>query len=92
MRDAAQCNPVRKRLSCLRLWQEVSHKAEKLAKVEENSEAQNLHNFPTLCNPWISSAMAMAMSICRTLCIRVYPFLGHKKLSRHLHFRRPPLP
>ena len=25
-----------------------------------------------LCNPWISSAMAMAMSIYRTLCVLVF--------------------
>jgi len=38
------------------------------AIVKENSEAQNLQNFNAiLCNPWISSAMAMAMSIYRTL-------------------------
>ena len=43
-----------------------------LAKVKENSEAQNLQNFyAILCNPWISSAMAMAMSIYRTLCVLV---------------------
>ena len=46
-------------LSFPRLWQEVSE----LAKVEENSEAQKLQNLPILCNPWISSAMAMTMSI-----------------------------
>ena len=43
-----------------------------LDKVEENSEAQNLQNLPILCNPWICSAMAMAMSIYRTLCVLVY--------------------
>ena len=49
------------------LWQEVSQRAEKLLdKVEENSEAQNLQNLPILCNPWIFSAMAMAMSIYST--------------------------
>ena len=59
--------------SCLRLWEEVSHLSEKpLAKVKENSEAQNLQNLPILCNPWISSAMAMAMSIYRTLCVLVF--------------------
>ena len=64
--------------SFLRLWQDVSEKAEKLlAKVEENSEAQNLQNLPILCNPWISSAMAMAMSIYRTLCVLViYPCIS----------------
>ena len=42
------------------------------AKVKENSEAQNLQNFNAiLCNPWISSAMAMAMSINRTLSVLV---------------------
>ena len=41
---------------------------------KENSEAQNLHNFYViLCNPWISSAMTMAMSIYRTLCVLVFP-------------------
>ena len=60
-------------LSCLRLWHKISQKAGKLlAKVRENSEAQNLQNLPILCNPWISSAMAMAMSIYRTLCVLVY--------------------
>ena len=57
-------------LSCFRLWQEVSEKllSEKLlAKVVENSEPQNLQKLPILCNPWISSAMAMAMSIYSTL-------------------------
>ena len=44
-----------------------------MAKVKENSEAQNLQNFyAILCNPWISSAMAMAMSIYRTLCVLVF--------------------
>ena len=64
--------------SFLRLWQEVSQKAEKLlAIVQENSEAQNLQNLPILCNPWISSAMAMAMSIYRTLCVLViYPCIS----------------
>ena len=48
-----------------------------LAKVKENSEAQNLQNFcAILCNPWISSAMAMAMSIYRTLCVLVSFLLG----------------
>ena len=47
------------------LWQEVSQLSEKLlAKVEEN--LQNI--YAILCNPWISSAMAMAMSIYRTVC------------------------
>ena len=41
-----------------------------LAKVKENSEAQNFNAI--LCNPWISSAMAMAMSIYRTLCVLVF--------------------
>ena len=42
------------------------------AKFKENAEAQNLQNFNgILCNPWISSAMAMAMSIYRTLCVLV---------------------
>ena len=60
------------------LWQEVSQRAEKLLdKVEENSEAQNLQNLPILCNPWIFSAMAMAMSIYRTLCVLViYPCIS----------------
>ena len=40
-----------------------------LAKVKENSEAQNFNAI--LCNPWISSAMAIAMSIYRTLCVLV---------------------
>ena len=40
--------------------------------IEENSDGQNLQNFyAILCNPWISSAMAMAMSIYRTLCVLV---------------------
>ena len=44
-----------------------------LPKIKENSEAQNLQNFyAILCNPWISSAMAMAMSIYRTLCVLVF--------------------
>ena len=42
-----------------------------LAKVKENSEAQNFNAI--FCNPWISSAMAMAMSIYRTLCVLVFP-------------------
>ena len=55
------------------LWQEISQFSEKLLA---NSEAQNLQKFyAILCNPWISSAMAMAMSICRTLCVLVYLFL-----------------
>ena len=59
--------------SFLWLWQEVSQKAEKLlAKVQENSEAQNLQNLPILCNPWISSAIGMAMSIYMTLCVLVF--------------------
>ena len=41
-----------------------------LAKVKENREAQNLQNFyAILCNLCISSAMAMAMSMYRTLCV-----------------------
>ena len=60
-------------LSFLWLWQEVFQKAEKLlAKVKENSEPQILKNLPILCNPWISSVMAMAMSIYRTLCVLVF--------------------
>ena len=56
-------------LSFLGLWQEVSQISQKLlAKVEEI-----LQNFyAILCNPWISSAMTMAMSIYRTLCVLVY--------------------
>ena len=56
-------------LSFLGLWQEVSQLSQKLlAKVEEI-----LQNFyAILCNPWISSAMTMAMSIYRTLCVLVY--------------------
>ena len=43
-----------------------------LAKGKEPPEAQNLQNFDAiLCNPCISSAMAMAMSINRTLCVLV---------------------
>ena len=58
--------------SLLRLWQDVSQKSAKLlTKVEENSEAQNFQNLPILCNPWIFSAMALAMSIYRTLCVFV---------------------
>ena len=73
-------------LSFLWLWKEVSQKAEKLlAKVKENSEArvgestffawfepkhkQNLNAI--FRYPWISSAMTMAMSIYRTLCVLV---------------------
>ena len=41
-----------------------------LAKVKENSEAQNFNAI--LCNPCISSAMAMAMDIYRTLCVLVW--------------------
>ena len=41
-----------------------------LAKVKENSEAQNFNAI--LCNLWISSPMAMAMSIYRTLCVLVF--------------------
>ena len=42
------------------------------AKVNENSEAQKLQNFNAiLCNPRIFSAMAMTMSIYRTLCVLV---------------------
>ena len=56
----------------LELWQIVSQKAEKLlAKVKENSETQNLQNLLILCNLWIFSAMAMAMSIYGTLCVLV---------------------
>ena len=44
------------------------------AKVKENSEAQKFQNFnATFCNPWIFSAMAMSMSIYRTLCVLVFP-------------------
>ena len=55
------------------LWQEVSQLFEKfISKVKENSEAQNLQNAnEILWNPWIFSAMAMAMSIYRTLCVLV---------------------
>ena len=46
--------------------------SEAFCKAKKNSEAQNLHNFNTiLCNPLISSALAMAMSIYRTLCVLV---------------------
>ena len=60
------------------LWQEVSEKAEKLlAKVQENSEAQNLQNLPILCCLFLKSAMVMAMSIYRTLCVLViYPCIS----------------
>ena len=56
------------------LWQEVSQLFEKLlSKVKENSEAQNLQNNNAIFwNPWIFSAMAMAMSIYRTLCVLVF--------------------
>ena len=59
------------------VWQKVSQKAEKLlANVKEDfsfsEEAQNLQNLPILWNPWISSAMTMAMSIYRTLCVLVF--------------------
>ena len=44
------------------------------AKVKENSEAQKFQNFnAAFCNPWIFSAMAMSMSIYRTLCVLVFP-------------------
>ena len=47
-----------------------------LAKVEDISEAQNLQDFyAILCNPWISSAMVMTMSIYRTLCVFLFLFL-----------------
>ena len=53
-----------------------------LAKVKENSEAQNFNAI--LCNPWISSAMAMAMSIYRTLCVLVFGKLGPRKLNHKI--------
>ena len=31
-----------------------------------------IQSFVILCNPWISSAMAMAMSIYETLCVLVF--------------------
>ena len=64
--DAHCTSPLQKKL-----WREFSQLSEKFcAKVEENPEAQNLQNFyAILCNSWISSAMAMAMSIQRTLCV-----------------------
>ena len=50
------------------------------AKVKENSKAQILQNFNViLCNLWISSAMAMSMSIYRTLCVLVCDSKGHLK-------------
>ena len=54
-----------------------------LAKVKENPEAQILQNFyAILCNTWISSAMAMAMSIYRTLCVLVsFSVLFYLKIS-----------
>ena len=46
------------------------------AKVKENSKAQILQNFNViLCNLWISSAMAMAMSIYRSLCVPVFSLI-----------------
>ena len=43
------------------------------AKVKENSESEKFQNFnATFCNPLIFSAMAMAMSIYRTLCVLVF--------------------
>ena len=73
-------SPLQKRskdwedLKVLSFWifldwsQEVSQISEKLlSKVKEN--LQNFHAI--FCNPWISSAMAMAMSINRTLCVLV---------------------
>ena len=76
----------------LRLWREVSEKAEKLlAKVKENSEAQNLQKFyAILCNPWISSAMAMAKSIYRTLCVLViFKFETSQQQPRMFFISRP---
>ena len=61
-----------------------------LAKVKENPEAQNLQNFDAILrNPWISPAMAMAMSIYRTLCVLVFKWacktiLGPPKHVLHL--------
>ena len=43
-------------------------------KLEESSAGFWHHCNAILCNPWISSAMAMAMSICRTLCVLVLPW------------------
>ena len=43
-----------------------------MKKMKEIKETMNPHHFyAILCNPWISSAMAMAMSIYRTLCVLV---------------------
>ena len=53
----------RPRQSLRRIWVQL------FAKAKENSEAQNFNAI--FCNPWISSAMAMAMSIYRTLCVLV---------------------
>ena len=68
-----------------KFWTSEFSSEKLLAKVEENSEAQNLQNFyAILCNPWISSAMAMAMSIYRTLCVLVLMALGIQESGRRI--------
>ena len=44
-----------------------------LFSCQSQRKLRNLQNFYAIpCNPWISSAMAMAMSIYRTLCVLVW--------------------
>ena len=46
--------------------------------------------FEILCNPWISSAMAMAMSIYRTLCVLViFKFETSQQQPRMFFISRP---
>ena len=58
-----------------------------LVKVNKNPEAQNFNTIH--CNPWISSAMVMAMSIYRTLCVLV--FLKISLLEMLISFGNLPL-
>ena len=46
-----------------------------------------------LCNPWISSAMAMAMSIYRTLCVLVvFVFACRRKVYQiYININRDPV-
>ena len=55
--------------SFLWLWKEVSQKSEKLLDFSPRKFRSSKLSYPP--NPWISSAMVMAMSIYRTLCVLV---------------------
>ena len=74
-------------LSCIGLSWSWSRTPQRFTPAQTSTtqtfcQSQRKLRISKLCNSWISSAMAMAMSICRTLCVLVSLALGWRVPSQ----------